>query len=501
MKDRRGGIFLHLTSLPGPCGIGDLGPTAYGFADFLVAAGQRLWQVLPLTPTTLKCGSSPYTSPSAFAGNPLLISPEHMARDGFLAPSDLDGLDQGMGTQDVTDYVSATQAKSRLLDRAHERFREQGIRREEFQRFCQAHAFWLEDHALYTALKERFEDQNWSEWPVELRDRHHEALRDWRVQLQTHIEKEMLTQFIFFDQWHALKAYCNQRGIQILGDAPIYVSLESSDVWAHPDIFRLDGARLPTHVAGVPPDYFSSTGQLWGNPLYDWEALAQRGFDWWVRRIGHYLGLFDMVRLDHFRGFLGYWEIPFGEKAAVNGCWRTAPGGDFFATLHGRFPHLPIIAEDLGTITADVREFMTRQGYPGMNVLLFAFMGDVATSPHAPHNYIRHSVTYTGTHDNNTVRGWLRREAQPHEKENLARYLGYPVQESTVTSGLVRMALMSVANLAIIPMQDLLGLNEEARMNTPSISMGNWRYRLKGQHITKELIQGLRELTILFGRA
>ncbi len=498
MKTRRSGILLHVTSLPSPFGVGDLGPGAYRFADFLADSGQSLWQVLPLTPTTPACGNSPYSSPSALAGNALLISPERMVQDGLLQPSDLDW--SCAWPEERTDYDAAGHCKHCLLDRAFDRFRAHMHRHAAFLSFCQDNLRWLEDYALYAALKVQFNGAPWTSWPLEIRDRREEATAYWRQHLADRVQREKFVQFVFFQQWHALKAHCNQKSIQIVGDAPIYVSLDSSDVWANREIFRLDEARQPTHVAGVPPDYFSPTGQLWGNPIYNWDALRERHYSWWIMRLGFYMGLFDMIRLDHFRGFVGYWQVPFGEETAVNGEWIQAPAWEFFATLLKRFPFLPIIAEDLGIITPDVREIMSHYGFPGMKVLLFGFGGDVASNPYAPHNLTRHSVLYTGTHDNNTARGWFRQEAGFGERDNLARYLGRAVDECTVAVELVRLALMSVSNIAILPMQDLLGLCEDARMNVPSVAHGNWGWRLRHQQLTPELAAWLSDLVHLYGR-
>lgn len=498
MKTRQSGILLHVTSLPSPFGVGDLGPGAYWFADFLANSGQGLWQVLPLTPTTTICGNSPYSSPSAFAGNALLISPERMVQDGFLEPSDVDR--NGDYAEEKTDYGAAWDYKLRLMDRAYHRFRESEHHRSQFESFCHANAFWLEDYALYAALKEQLGQVCWNEWPAEIRDRTEESVSYWKNRLADRIHREKFIQFVFFAQWHALKEYCNQKNIQIIGDAPIYVSLDSSDVWANPQFFKLDEARRPTHVAGVPPDYFSPTGQLWGNPIYNWDVLREQRYTWWIQRLGFYMSLFDIIRLDHFRGFAGYWEVPFGETTAINGKWITAPASDFFSTLLKRFPFLPLIAEDLGIITPDVREIMSQYGFPGMKVLLFGFGGDVAANPYAPHNLVRDSVTYTGTHDNNTARGWFRQEAQPGERENFIRYLGHPVDEGSAAGEFVRLALMSVSNLAIIPMQDILGLSEDARMNMPSVAHGNWEWRLKRPQITPELANRLLDLVHLYGR-
>lgn len=498
MKTRRSGILLHVTSLPSPFGIGDLGPGAAWFADFLASSGQSLWQILPLTPTTGICGNSPYSSPSAFAGNPLLISPECMVHEGLLTPSDLDS--HCVNDDERTDYDAVAEYKLQLLRKAYDRFRQGTSLQSEFESFCSVNRRWLDDYALFTALKEELGGASWIDWPTEVRDREEDSVDHWRKHLAERIHREKFMQFIFFRQWRALKSYCNERNIQIVGDAPIYVSLDSSDVWAHPGLFKLDGARRPTHVAGVPPDYFSATGQLWGNPIYNWDVHRDLRYEWWILRLGHYMSLFDIIRLDHFRGFVGYWQVEWGETTAVNGEWVEAPASEFFAVLLRRFPFLPLIAEDLGVITPDVREVMRQFGFPGMKVLQFGFGGDVASNPYAPHNLVRESVTYTGTHDNNTARGWFRQEAAPPERENFLRYIGHPVDECSVASEFVRMALMSVSNLAILPMQDLLGLSEDARMNTPSVAHGNWEWRLKKHQITPQLAKWLLDLVHLYGR-
>ena len=421
-----------------------------------------------------------------------------MVQDGFLQPSDLDR--SPAYPEDKTDYAAVTRYKLGLLETAFHNFRDHIHRYPGFQDFCRDNAPWLEDYAIYAALKAEFEGASWTSWPVEIRDRTDEAMAYWRARLADSILREQFVQFVFFRQWHSLKVYCNRKNIQIVGDAPIYVSLDSSDVWANPEIFRLDENRQPTHVAGVPPDYFSPTGQLWGNPIYNWDALRERRYSWWIMRLGFYMSLFDMIRMDHFRGFVGYWQVPFGEETAVNGEWIEAPAWEFFATLLKRFPFLPLIAEDLGIITPDVREIMLHYGFPGMKVLLFGFGGDVAGNPYAPHNLTRDSVLYTGTHDNNTARGWFRKEASFQERDNLARYLGHMLDECTVAGELVRLALMSVSNIAVLPMQDVLGLCEDARMNVPSIAQGNWEWRLRRQQVTPEVAHWLFDLAHLYGR-
>ncbi|MCS7312168.1 MAG: 4-alpha-glucanotransferase [Acidobacteria bacterium] len=497
VRRRGSGILLHVTSLPSPFGVGDLGPSAYRFVDFLAEARQSFWQVLPLTPSSLGGGGSPYNAMSAFAGNPLLISPERLVEDGWLAPEDLEAPPDL--PEHRVDYPKVYALKRGLLERAFER---SGRRRRDpdYQWFVEAHATWLEDYALFVALSEHFRNQSWDRWPPPLRDRHPVALDRARRRLGRRVAMEKFWQYLFFRQWQALRAYARERGIQIIGDLPLYVDFHSADVWVHPDLFRLDDQKRPTHVTGVPPDYFSATGQRWGHPVYRWDVLQQRGYDWWVRRIAHNLSLYDLVRVDHFRGFVAYWEIPAHEPTAVYGHWVEAPAEDFFRTLSRHFPCLPIIAEDLGVITPDVREVMERWGFPGMRVLLFAFGPDMSTNPYAPHNHVRHCVVYTGTHDNNTVRGWFEQEASDEDRHRLFRYLGRTVTADEVAWEMVRLAMMSVADRVVIPMQDVLGLGAEARMNTPATTAGNWEWRLPSHRITPELARRLADLTETYGR-
>jgi 4-alpha-glucanotransferase len=498
MKRRGSGILCHITSLPSGYGIGDLGPEAYRWADFLAETKQSVWQILPLNPTDPAHGSSPYQSVSAFAGNPWLISPELMVREGLLSESDVEQA-AGYGTGPV-DYPAVIPGKEHLLQVAYERFR-QGGKELEYRRFCAENSSWLDDFALFTALRDYYPGSSWTEWPQEVRDRRPEALESLNHELHGACGKIKFLQYVFFEQWHALKAYCNRRGIQIFGDIPIYVIHESADVWANPELFMLDDERKPSVVAGVPPDYFSETGQLWGNPIYRWDVLRERGYGWWIQRIEHNLGLFDLIRIDHFRGLVGYWVVPAGEMNAVNGRWMEAPAEEFLNALLRRFPHLPIIAEDLGLITSDVREIMCRFDLPGMKVLLFAFGEDLPTNPYIPHNLPRNCVLYTGTHDNNTTRGWFEKEAGPDNKERLVRYLGREISAETIHWELIRLAMMSTANTVIVPMQDILGLGEEARMNRPATTEGNWRWRLSPEQVTPSLTDALREMTELYGRA
>jgi 4-alpha-glucanotransferase len=496
MKRRGSGILLHITSLPSPYGIGDLGPEAYRFADFLAETKQSFWQVLPLDPTDTAHGNSPYSSISAFAGNPLLISPQLLVERDLLTPAELDA---PSFSPERVNYWAATQYKEKLLQSAYNRQKQQG-KEHAFEKFCHDHAFWLEDYTLFKVLKQHFQGAIWSHWPAEIRDRDAQALQRCKEQFQEQIVKEQFLQYLFFTQWAALQDYCNNKGIQIIGDIPIYVHYDSVDVWAHPELFKLAAEKQPVVVAGVPPDYFSATGQRWGNPVYNWNILQNTRYAWWVKRVKHNLSLFNLVRLDHFRGFVAYWEVPAGEPTAINGKWVEGPAVDFFFTLLTHFPYLPLIAEDLGLITPDVREVMHHFAFPGMKVLLFAFGGDLSTHPYIPHNYTPEYVVYTGTHDTNTVQGWFKNEAQPAEKKRLFAYIGREVPPEQVHWELIRLAMMSVANTAIIPMQDILGLGTEARMNLPSTPEGNWEWRLVPGQLTPALRQQLFDMTVMYGR-
>jgi len=498
MNRRGSGILLHITSLPSPYGIGDLGPWAHQYADFLARTKQRYWQVLPLNPISPAYGNSPYSSTSAFAGNPLLISPDLLVEENLLTLKELEG--RPLFEEGRCDYSRVIPYKESLFEQAYQRYRKTRRGMDQFERFCSSHSAWLDDFCSFVVLKKRFNGRIWNEWPVRLRDRQEDALRAVEVECGEELEKVKFLQYLFHEQWRSLKDDCNRRGIQLLGDLSIYVNFDSADVWANPHLFKLDEEKRPSFVSGVPPDYFSRTGQLWGNPVYRWEKLRDTGFDWWIRRMAYHLDLFDAVRIDHFRGFVAYWEVPAGEETALNGKWVEAPGDDFFRALSGRFSHLPIIAEDLGVITPDVKEVLHRLGFPGMKILLFAFGGDDPMHPYLPHTYEKNCLVYTGTHDNNTARGWFEKEASPDEKTKLIRYLGRDLTGEEIHWELIRLAMMSVANTAIFPMQDILGLGEEARMNRPSTTWGNWEWRLLPDQITPAVSAKLLEMTEIYGR-
>ncbi|BBL68280.1 4-alpha-glucanotransferase [Methanoculleus chikugoensis] len=497
MNRRGSGVLLHITSLPSVYGIGDLGPAAYRFVDLLAGAGQRYWQILPLNPTCPEFANSPYQGTSAFAGNTWLISPEQMVADGLLAPEDI--ADPPGFPEDRVDYRAVLDYKNGLYDKAFERFKQQGCDFR-YEDFAAGNTSWLNDYAIFVALKGEFPGKAWSDWPTGIRDRREEALRKRGTELADRILREKFLQYVFDRQWQALKVHCRARHLQIIGDVPIYVTYDSVDLWANPGLFKLDEQKKPTAVSGVPPDAFSETGQLWGNPVYNWDAHREQGFAWWESRIDRTLALVDRLRLDHFRGFVQYWEVPAGDETARNGRWVDAPGRDLFTLLARSRPCLPIIAEDLGYITPDVHEMMAYFGFPGMKILIFGFSGDVAQNPHAPHNFAKGYVAYTGTHDNNTVRGWFEHETSEEQKNLLFRYIGGSVSGDQVHRILIRLAMLSPADTVIVPMQDILGLGEEARMNRPGTTEANWEWRLRPDQIGEESMRELAEVTGIYGR-
>lgn len=491
---RASGVLLHPTSLPGRYGIGELGEEAARFIDFLVASRQRIWQVLPLGPTSY--GDSPYQALSAFAGNPLLISLSQLVQEGYLSQDDLAGAPDFPA--DAVDYGWVISWKKPLLRRAFENFQRVATpaARRELETFTSRQAGWLLDFARFMAFKEHFEGKCWVDWDPAIRSRDARALAELSAPLDAEIQLHQFLQYVFFRQWGRLKAYANTHGIQILGDLPIFVAFDSADVWANPDLFYLDEKGHPTVVAGVPPDYFSETGQLWGNPLYRWDVMKEQGFRWWVQRISKAMALYDMIRLDHFRGFEAYWEIPAGDETAVNGRWVKAPGEELFETIERELGKLPIIAEDLGLITPEVEALRLRFGFPGMKILQFAFSDP--SNAYLPHNYEPNCVVYTGTHDNDTTRGWYA-SASPAEKDYMRRYLGCGGQDPAWD--LIRLGMMSVADRSIVPMQDLLSLGSEARLNTPGRPSGNWSWRFRREVLTQDLADRLGELAVLYGRA
>jgi 4-alpha-glucanotransferase len=495
---RASGILLHVTSLPSEYGIGDLGPDSFRFVDFLQAAGQSIWQILPLGPTLR--GNSPYSCYSAFAANPLLISPRRLVDDGWLSEKDLH---RGLGTDPASrfsasevDYSAVTEFKWALLQRAFDRFDEtsEDGQLHELERFCDLHRNWLDDFALFAALMKHFGTDQWCHWKTELVGREPEALASWRERLARQFRFEQFVQFLLFKQWAGLKAYAHQCGVRLFGDMPIFVAHGSADVWAHQDLFWLDQQGQPTVVAGVPPDYFSSTGQLWGNPLYRWDRLKEHDYRWWTQRFRAAFDMFDMLRIDHFRGFEAYWEVPAKAKTAISGKWVKGPGAEPFHYATAEIGDLPIIAEDLGLITEEVHQLRDELGYPGMRVLQFGF-DDEQDDYHRPESYPENSVAYTGTHDNQTLISWHRdrKSRKRSGGDILDRYLA-PGSSQPVHIQLIELVLNSAAQSVVIPMQDLLGLDNSARMNTPGQAEGNWRWRVTYDQLSSDVQHQLHSL-------
>lgn len=497
---RTSGLLLHLTSLPSAFGVGDIGPEAVRFAEFLAAAGQRWWQILPIGPTDTDNGNSPYSASSAFAGNPLLISPERLVESGRLTSGEVEQTRLSTGPQ--ADFRTASRLKNHLFTAAFKRAEPGLLDVPDFRAFLDRNGWWLNDHALFTAVRSELKGAPWYRWPEDLRRREEPTLRWWGTRLARPILREKFLQYLFFTQWGELRARLRELGVGLIGDAPIYVPLDSPDVWCNQGLFHLGTDGRPTEVAGVPPDYFSETGQLWGNPVYDWDAARRQGFQWWVARFRHNFGLFDQVRLDHFRAFAAYWTIPAGAQNAVKGHWAPTPGAELLTVVRNNTSGLPLIAEDLGTITEDVHTLRQAFGFPGMRVLQFAFGPNCPDSPHAPHNHAPDTVVYTGTHDNNTTSGWFENDATDADRRRLARYLGtMPADGREAAQQLLRLAWTSVAEQAVAPVQDLLGLDSGARMNTPGLPGGNWGWRLPPAALTERLADNLAELTVLTGRA
>ncbi len=493
--NRAGGILLHPTSLPGQHGIGGIGREARRYVDFLAECGCTLWQVLPLGPTGY--GDSPYQSFSAFAGNPYLIDLDLLIEEGLLKAEDLAG--RPRFPVDRVDYGALIPWKIEVLNRAYERFRKRkaSALHEELAEFRQQQAHWLEDFALFMALKDAHRGAPWTAWKPPLRDRDPEALNEASEKYVLKVERQVFRQWLFSRQWIALREYANSKGVMIIGDVPIFVAHDSADVWPHRELYYIDKQGNPEVVAGVPPDYFSPTGQLWGNPLYRWEAHKESGYRWWQSRLAAVLQLVDIVRIDHFRGFAGYWEIPAGMPTAEKGRWVPGPGADFFFSIREGLGELPLIAEDLGEITPDVFELRDQFGLPGMKILQFAFGGD-PDEDFLPHNYPQNCVAYTGTHDNDTTLGWYR-SAPEKERDFCRRYLGRSDQD--IVWNMIRGVWQSVAMFALAPLQDFLVLDSEARMNYPGNPSGNWTWRMRPNSLTPELSEQILDYNFIYGRA
>jgi 4-alpha-glucanotransferase len=499
---RQGGILLHPTSLPGRQGIGTLGREAKDFLDFACQSGIKLWQVCPLNPTGY--GDSPYQCFSAVAGNPLLIDLEELVRQGLLAPSDLAPF--AKLPQDRVDFGALIPHKWTAIGKAYENFAKLGTKTDpaaksmvaRFEAFRRGERDWLPDFALFMACKAEFGGVSWDNWPASIKNREHGAMAEYRQKLAKAIQLQEFAQWLFFSQWNELRALARDRAIHIMGDMPIFVAYDSVDVWTRRELFQLAADGRPTAVAGVPPDYFSPTGQLWGNPLYNWEAMEAEGYQWWIDIIKHKLRLFDYLRIDHFRGFAAYWSVPFGNPTAEHGKWIHAPGKKLFTAVMDAIGQAPIIAEDLGLITPDVIELIQHFGFPGMKVLQFAFDSGEGND-HVPHNYVPNSVVYTGTHDNDTVLGWFK-GAKEGDRQFTRDYLVLQGPEKTLHWEFIRAAFATVANIAVIPMQDILGLGSEARMNRPGVLGGNWSWRYQKGELKPAISQKLRQLVTRYSR-
>ena len=484
---RASGILMHVTSLPGPNGIGAMGKPAHRFVDFLEQAGQKYWQVLPLSPTGY--GDSPYQSFSAFAGNHYLIDLELLVDEGLLRREEVEAVSWS-GQEDRVDYGILYENRGPVLYKAYERFL--GMPNRAFHQFIQRQQDWLQDYALFMALKEEFQGKPWQEWPDGLRLRQPEEMAAYREKLKYKIAFQYFLQFKFFEQWDRLHRYAKSKGVRVIGDVPIYVPLDSADVWSNCQLFQLDEDRKPRLVAGVPPDAFTADGQLWGNPLYDWEYHRRTGYAWWISRVRHALSIYDILRIDHFRGFDTYWAIPAGETTARNGRWEQGPRMELFHALHNALGSLPIVAEDLGEMFDSVRELLAESGFPGMKVLQFAFTGE--DSVDLPHNYPRNCVAYPGTHDNNTLAGWFAGELTAAQRKQATDYFALTGREGNVR-GLLRGVLASAAALAIIPLADWLEEPAASRMNTPGKARDNWQWRADAKKLTPALAGEIRELS------
>ena len=496
MFERSSGILFHPTSLPGKYGIGTLGKEAYAFIDFLKKSRQKLWQIFPLGPTGY--GDSPYQSFSSFAGNPYLIDFDLLIEAHLLSEEDLRDVFFG-DNEEYIDYGAIYNQKYPLLRKAYENFKSSDNHemRENLEHFKRENASWLNDYSLYISLKNHFNGLPWNEWAHDIKNREHGAMEHYKNELADDIEYHNFIQFLFFKQWGDVKRYANENGIKIIGDIPIFVAADSSDAWANPEIFLFDEERKPVKVAGVPPDYFSATGQLWGNPLYNWQKLKETNYSWWVERVRANLSTCDIIRIDHFRGFEAYWAVPYGDDTAINGQWEPGPGIDLFNAIKSQLGELPIIAEDLGLMTQGVIDLREATGFPGMKILGFAFDSG-EENDYLPHTYTRNCVVYTGTHDNDTLVGWFQK-AKEEDREFARNYLNSRADEE-IHWDAIRGAWSSVACMAISPVQDFLGLGSEARINTPGVASGNWQWRLKQGVLTNELAERIAKLTKIYSR-
>lgn len=497
--NRRSGILMHIASLPGNFGIGTLGKKAYNFADFISKAGFRYWQILPLGHTGY--GDSPYQCFSAFAGNPYFIDFEILEDEGLLNKDDY--VNEDYGDNDISiDYGKIFDSKYKVLKRAYKNYKKMSLDviKKEFEEFKNEKAFWLEDYSLYMALKYNFELKSWYEWDEDIKRRDENSIEKYKFELKDEIDYWSFLQYLFYKQWKQLKQYVNKLGIEIIGDIPIYVAADSADTWSKPENFQINDTTLdPLVVAGCPPDAFSETGQLWGNLIYNWDYMKKEKYKWWKIRVKESLSLYDVLRIDHFRGFESYWSIPFGDKTAKNGKWIKGPGIDLFNEIKNELGELNIIAEDLGFLTVDVRKFLKETGFPGMRVLQFAFDGK-AENAYLPHNYCEKCIAYTGTHDNDTFLGWYQKTSSKFERERARNYLGLNEIPEGLNWGFIRGIWSSVADITIAPTQDFLNLGNEARMNLPSSLGGNWSWRVQEAQLTDDLANKIYQLNKMYGR-
>jgi len=493
---RASGLLLHITSLPSMFGIGDLGPESYRFADLLASSKQHYWSILPLSPIRLEDGNSPYQTSSAFAGNTLLISPQVLAKEGFLPKLNPK---QTSTSKSKVNFAVIYSKKHLLLKAAYQNFKKSKLNTSEFETFCSQNNPWLCDYALYTALRQKT-GTPWYDWPTSIKNREPKTIAHKQQQLKEAIEAEKFFQYLFSNQWHRLKKYCKTRQINILGDLPFYVAHDSADAWAHPELFSLYQNGKPKYVGGVPPDYFSSSGQLWGNPVYNWQNHQTTNFEWWIKRVKHTLTLCDRLRLDHFRGFVAYWQVSAKAKTAQSGQWIKTPTNAFFETLTQTFPSLPFIAEDLGHIDNPVKQTLKQLGISGMRVLLFG-LDDTKTNPHAPKNYTKNSVAYTSTHDTNPVYGWFTTEATAKQHQALLKLIGHPISKNAISFEAIKLVSSSLADLCILPLQDVLGLGSQTRMNNPSHPKDNWQWQVTKKQLTNMRIDELHDITVTVNRA
>ena len=495
---RAAGILTAISSLSSAYGIGGFGAEAKAYADFLHRSYQKYWQLLPLNPTTPGMGHSPYSSISSMAGNTLLIDPDTLMANGLLSYEDV--ASRAQPETGIADYHTAERIKNELFNVAYNNYKHSDKSKNDFENFCKNEAYWLHDYALYVVIKEQEYHKPWFQWTDKYKYRDGEALNSFADQYTQALDKVKWLQFIFIMQWRESRGYCNSLNIKLFGDLPFYVSYDSADVWANPHLFCLDETGNMTGVAGVPPDYFSADGQLWGMPTFNWAELKKSKYEWWIKRLRKNLELFDLLRIDHFRALDEYWQVPAGAENARNGEWKPGPGADFFSAIEAALGSLPFVAEDLGDKMQTVYNLRDEVGLPGMKVLQFAFGDNIAISIDVPHNYGVNFICYTGTHDNNTTLGWYTNEATDDDKKRLAAYTGIPPSAANVHSVLGRLAYASVAKTAILPIQDVLGLGAEARMNTPSSGSGNWQWRLQPGQLTGEVEEQLREWVKMFNR-